>query len=73
MEQILTDDEFGMDAEDFEAVIHDTNQRRRFILKPVWCDREDCEFHSYPQDGECPCGMYKHHVHCQHGKVTQVG
>jgi hypothetical protein len=28
----------------------------------------------YPQDGECKCGVYKHHVHCAKcGKISQVG
>ena len=32
-----------------------------------WWDKKDCEFNSYPQDGQCNCGVFKHHVHCQHG------
>ncbi len=39
----------------------------------IWCDKNDCEFESYPDDGECNCGIYKHHVHCQHGKIVQIG
>jgi hypothetical protein len=30
-------------------------------------------FHSYPEDGACPCGVHKHHVHCTCGGITQVG
>lgn len=41
-----------------------------------WCrcpaDRQT--FGSYPQNGECPCGMFKHHVHCGTcGKISQIG
>jgi len=48
-----------------------------FTLIGDWCKNEDkndkCEFHSYPQDGECSCGIFKHHVHCHHGYIIQVG
>lgn len=44
------------------------------FLKGEWCKvNKDCEFHSYPEDGQCSCGVYKHHVHCNHGYITQVG
>lgn len=33
----------------------------------------DETFHSYPEDGDCPCGVFKHHVHCTCGGITQVG
>ena len=48
-------------------------------LVPNWCT-EKCQYSGYdgdivyPQDGECSCGVYKHHVHrviCGH--ITQVG
>jgi len=49
----------------------------RIKLVGEWCTNNDendkCEFHSYPQDGECWCGVYKHHVHCHHGYIIQVG
>lgn len=40
-----------------------------------WCGcGEKSEFHSYPQDGQCVCGLFKHHVHCARcGKISQVG
>lgn len=44
-----------------------------FRYKPEWCKQKDCEFHSYPQDGQCVCGVWKHHVHCQHGNIIQIG
>jgi hypothetical protein len=31
-------------------------------------------FGGFPANGECECGMYKHHVHCATcGGVTQIG
>ena len=43
-------------------------------LSPEWCEcGPDEEFLCYPEDGECTCGIYKHHVHCTCGKVSQVG
>lgn len=36
-----------------------------------WCFKE--ETGSYPGDGECECGMVKHHVHCSCGGIVQVG
>jgi hypothetical protein len=43
-------------------------------LSPDWCDCGHETFGSYPQDGECACGMHKHHVHCGTcGKISQVG
>lgn len=55
---------------ELENVRHPKN---RAGLSPSWCEREDCEFRSYPQYGECSCGLMKEHVHCQHGYVIQVG
>ncbi len=37
------------------------------------CKKGDEEFLNYPEDGECPCGIDKHHVHCICGYVLQVG
>ena len=43
-------------------------------LSTDWCDCGYETFGSYPQDGECSCGMHKHHVHCGTcGKISQVG
>lgn len=41
----------------------------------VWCQCGENEtFGSYPEDGECDCGIHKHHVHCGTcGKVSQIG
>ena len=51
-----------------------------YKIKPVkllaeWCECGDKEtFHSYPADGECSCGEYKHHVHCGTcGRISQIG
>lgn len=50
-------------------------QKNPFKLIQAWCPHNGvgCEFHSYPQNGECSCGEYKHHVHCQHGYIIQTG
>jgi hypothetical protein len=40
----------------------------------LWCTCEESTFGSYPQDGECNCGVHKHHVHCGTcGKISQIG
>jgi hypothetical protein len=40
----------------------------------LWCECENSTFGSYPADGECSCGMHKHHVHCGTcGKISQIG
>ena len=40
----------------------------------LFCSCEESTFGSYPQDGECDCGMHKHHVHCGTcGKISQIG
>jgi hypothetical protein len=40
----------------------------------LWCKCEEPTFGSYPEDGECECGMNKHHVHCGIcGKISQIG
>ena len=48
---------------------------KRFKLLPGWCKEapKTCKFLSYPQYGECKCGVAKEHVHCQHGAIIQVG
>ena len=36
-------------------------------------DPENCEWELY-NDGECACGIHKHHWHCRKcGGVTQIG
>jgi hypothetical protein len=44
--------------------------------RPQWCQQphaDGTEFCCYPEDGVCECTIRQHHVHCQHGLVTQVG
>ena len=44
------------------------------FMKNQMCSCDNPTFGSYPQDGECDCGMHKHHVHCGNcGKITQIG
>ncbi len=45
----------------------------RWFLKREWCQCGKEEFFCYPDDGECPCGIIKHHVHCTCGGVSQIG
>lgn len=43
-------------------------------LVPDWCRCDhDTGFLCYPGDGECLCGVHKHHVHGRCGHVVQVG
>lgn len=45
-------------------------------LVPDWCiDEHDASngFLCYPKDGECLCGIQRHHVHCGHGWIVQIG
>lgn len=50
-------------------------------LLPEWSDPtdecENCEtmeFTVFADDGECECGVHKHHYHCSVcGKIVQVG
>ena len=40
----------------------------------LWCQCKKSTFGSYPEDGQCNCGVHKHHVHygtC--GKISQIG
>ena len=48
-------------------------QKSKSHLNTDWCDCKKEKFSSYPQDGECSCGMYKHHVHCVCGSIMQIG
>jgi hypothetical protein len=43
-------------------------------LTPEWCQCGPAQtFLSYPDDGECKCGIWKHHAHCGTcGKVSQI-
>jgi hypothetical protein len=54
------------------------NRMRKEGVKLVseWCDENDgtnCKMVYCPDYLQCPCGIDKNHVHCQHGKVTEVG
>lgn len=56
------------------AILHSSGLTE---LRPEWCQQDkhniDTEFHSFPEDGECSCGVHKHHVHCTHGGIIQIG
>lgn len=50
------------------------NSAKPLTLLPEWCTGGHAnDFHSYPGDGQCVCGVVKHHVHGVCGHVTQVG
>ena len=74
--------QFVAEAEGGQSVtltVHDTATRAEITrygryLIPEWCECERSEFLCYPGDGECSCGILKHHVHCKNcGGVSQVG
>jgi len=45
----------------------------RFMSEEM-CNCDNPTFGSYPTDGQCDCGMWKHHVHCGTcGKISQIG
>jgi hypothetical protein len=40
----------------------------------MWCRCEDSDDSEFRDDGECNCGVHKHHYHCVGcGKITQIG
>ena len=53
----------------------DKEYRERQDARSGWCScSEDATFGGYPKDGECDCGIYKHHIHCGRcGKIVQIG
>ena len=62
-----------------EDIIH-PDETEEFDFTPVkvkysseWCECDNHRFHSYPGDGQCVCGVHKHHVHCFCGGISQVG
>lgn len=58
---------------DLDGVIQDALETRK--VSADWCECGVNEtFGSYPEDGECSCGVHKHHVHCGTcGRISQVG
>jgi len=55
-------------------VAQEVPKKAVFRLHDAWCTCEMDKFHSYPEDGQCACGVYKHHVHCAKcGGISQVG
>jgi len=58
--------------------IRETAKREDLLgvkLSSEWCKcGKDEVFGCYPEDGECTCGVYKHHVHCGRcGGISQIG
>lgn len=57
-----------------ETAKRDKLEPMKPFLSSKWCECEKPEFLCYPEDGECPCGIHKHHVHCSKcGSVSQIG
>jgi hypothetical protein len=61
----------GESAEDREARLIAYSQAHPLVAE--WCNHDECEFRCYPGDGECKCGVHKHHVHGTCGRILQVG
>jgi len=69
------------EGKEVELVIYEDSERSMPAESPValiqeWCMQEHDENNSflcYPEDGQCSCGEYKHHVHCAHGRIIQTG
>lgn len=56
--------------------IRDLERRMKKAYADVpWCKCGDKQtFGRYPEDGQCSCGMYKHHVHCGNcDRISQIG
>lgn len=53
-------------------------KREPIVYKPVtlkqeWCVCTENVFLCYPNNGQCGCGEFKHHVHCVCGAIIQTG
>lgn len=56
-----------------QDVLEDIQEADRF-MKEEMCSCDNPTFGSYPEDGQCHCGMQKHHVHCGTcEKISQIG
>lgn len=54
--------------------VSDTKLKELKEVDKIWCKCKEPTFGSYPEDGQCTCGIHKHHVHCGTcGKVSQIG
>lgn len=66
------------DEPEIEIYLHDPDAQPRWEgeARDEWCDCDDANPRDviYRDDGECDCGIEKHHYHCPHcGGVTQIG
>jgi len=69
-----------LNPDEIKIEVHDTAKRcdleqMKSYLKNEWCEcGKNSEFLCYPDDGECTCGIEKHHIHCKTcGGVSQIG
>jgi len=59
---------------DGRGEITEDELKAKQAMDDMMCSCDEPTFGSYPQDGECNCGMHKHHVHCGTcGKISQIG
>ena len=59
---------------DGKKEITEDELKAKEAMDSMMCHCDKSTFGSYPQDGECSCGMHKHHVHCgKCGKISQIG
>lgn len=65
-----------MEDKEIVFAVVDTHKRKeleKYTLISEWCECQKPEYLCYPEDGECPCGIDHHHVHCVCGKIMQWG
>ena len=67
--EVLTNAETGHTIKVIDLI----NGEKSVKLDASWCECDEPTFNSYPEDDECICGVYKHHIHCNCGKISQVG
>ena len=59
---------------EYTAEEWEKQQATRKAMKKVWCQCKDEGETRFFDDGECNCGVHKHHWHCENcGKITQIG
>jgi len=53
--------------------LSEIEEHDRFVREDM-CGCDNPTFGSYPTDGQCDCGVHKHHVHCGTcEKISQIG
>jgi hypothetical protein len=66
--------ELNLETGEFVEIVAPENPAPRVNHFGCLGEKHAPVFGGYPMDGECECGMWKHHVHCATcGGVSQVG